>query len=581
MLVPILLVLALAAPPAPRPPPPPRATAVESHRLGDWPARPSGKVVTLADEGVTLDDALQRIAGAAGWNLVASTGTAGDRELRLALRGVPVEEALEAVLEGTPLVATRRGSTVTVAPGRAAVAERPVLEGFEQPTGKRFNGDFADAPVARALTEVADAAGLSLVLPSGLRGAVSGHFRGAPVEDVLRALLAQAGLTAQREGTVLTVARSAKAPSLVIKGGKRGFSFDVQVPDVGPEVDRPERDAKRTERDAKRAERDAKRAERDARRAERDLSRKNGERHGGTHVTRGDKVLGPGEHANEIVTIGGNIRLEEGATADQVVAVFGSVDLGPGAVVANEVVAVGGDIHVSPGARVGAEAVSVGGKIVIDPSGVVEGDQTSVDVPGLAGMLALLGARPRGLSPRGPLLGAAGALLQFALFFGLGLLLLVLFPRRIETLSGALVHAPGKAVLTGILGTLALPIVAVLLVATVVGIPLVAVVVLGTLVAAVMGYTALALHFGRLVPIHLERGAPIVQLAIGTAVLVALGQIPVLGCLAWLAAWLFMFGVVLRTRFGRPPTAPPPPVYGTTAPPPMPPPPPVTGTDAR
>jgi hypothetical protein len=578
MLVPILLVLALAAPPGPRPPSPPHATAVESHRLGDWPARPSGKTVTLADGVVTLDDALQRIASAAGWNLVASTGTEGDRELRLALGGVPVEEALEAVLEGTPLVATRRGSTVTVAPGRAAVAERPVLGGFEQPTGKRFSGDFADAPVARALTEVADAAGLSLVLPSGLRGAVSGHFRGAPVEDVLRAMLGQAGLTAQREGSVLTVARSAKAPSLVIKGGKRGFSFDMQVPDVGPEVDRAERDAKRSERDAKRAERDA-------RRTERDVSRKNGERHGGTHVTRGDKVLGPGEHANEVVTIGGNIRLEEGATADQVVAVFGSVDLGPGAVVANEVVAVGGDIHVSPGARVGAEAVSVGGKIVIDPAGVVEGDQTSVDVPGLAGMLSLLGARPRGHSPRGPLVSAAGALVQFALFFGLGLLLLVLFPRRIETLSGALVHAPGKAVLTGILGTLALPIVAVLLVATVVGIPLVAVVVLGTLAAALMGYTALALHFGRLVPIHLERGAPIVQLAIGTAALVALGQIPVLGCLAWLAAWLFMFGVVLRTRFGRPPTAPPP-VYGTTAPPPtmpppVPPPPPVTGTDVR
>src|SRR6266568_1673866 len=566
MLVPTLLVLALAAPPALRPPPTPGAAAVESHRVGNWPTHPSGKTVTLTDEGLTLDDALQRIARAAGWNLVASTGTSGDRELGLALREVPVEDALDAVLEGTPLVATRRGNIVTVAPGRAAVAERPVLGGFEQPTGKRFSGDFADAPVARALTEVADAAGLSLVLPSGLRGAVSGHFRGAPVEDVLRALLAQAGLTAQREGSVLTVARSAGAPSLVIKGGKHGFSFDVQVPDVGPEVERAERDAERSQRDVKRTERDL-------RRAQRDLARG----HGGAHVTRGDKVIGPGEHANEVVAIGGNVRLEEGATADQVVAVLGSVDLGPGASVANEVVAVGGDIHVSPGARVGAEAVSVGGKIVIDPSGVVEGDQTSIDVPGLSGVLPFLGARPR-LGPRTPLLGAAGALLQFIVFFALGLLLLVLFPRRVETLSGALVHAPLKAVLTGIVGTLALPILAILLVATVVGIPLVAVVVLGALAAAIMGYTALALRFGRLVPMHLERGAPIVQLAIGTAILVAVGQIPVLGCLAWLAAWLFMFGVVLRTRFGRPPTAPPL-VYGTTAPPPTPPP--FTGTDVR
>ncbi|HYS81918.1 MAG TPA: STN domain-containing protein [Anaeromyxobacteraceae bacterium] len=565
MLFPTLLALALAAPPAPPAAPAPGAAAVEAHRLGEWPTRPSGKLVTLADQGLTLDDAVQQIAAAGGWNLVASTGTYGDRELRVALRQVPVEEALDAVLEGTPLVATRRGNTVTVSPGRAAAPERPVLAGFERPTGKRFSGDFADAPVARALTEVADAAGLSLVLPSGLRGAVSGHFREAPVEDVLRALLAQAGLTARRDGAILTVARGAGAPSLVIKGGKRGFSFDVQVPDVGAEVER--------------AEREAARAERDAKRPTRGLSRRNADGHGAAHVTRGDKVLGPGEHADQVVAIGGNVRLEEGATADQVVAVLGSVDLGPGAAVANEVVAVGGDIHVSPGARVGAEAVSVGGKIVIDPSGVVEGDQTSVDVPGLAGMLSFLGARPR-LGPRTPLLGAAGALLQFIVFFALGLLLLVLFPRRVETLSGALVHAPLKAVLTGIVGTLALPILAILLVATVVGIPLVAVVVLGALAAAIMGYTALALHLGRLVPMHLERGAPILQLAIGTAVLVALGQLPVLGVLAWLAAWLFMFGVVLRTRFGRPPTAPPP-VYGTTATPPIPPPPPVTGTDGR
>ena len=195
-------------------------------------------------------------------------------------------------------------------------------------------------------------------------------------------------------------------------------------------------------------------------------------------------------------------------------------------------------------------------------------------------MLSLVGARPWGLRPRTPLLGAAGALLQFAVFFGLGLLLLVLFPRRVEALSGALVHAPAKAVLTGILGTLALPIVAVLLVATVVGIPLVAVVVLGALAAAVMGYTALALHFGRLVPSTSSGARPSCSSPSGPRCWWRWARIPVLGYLTWLAAWLFMFGVVLRTRFGRPPTAPPP-VYGTTAPPPMPPPPPVTGTDVR
>jgi hypothetical protein len=303
-------------------------------------------------------------------------------------------------------------------------------------------------------------------------------------------------------------------------------------------------------------------------------------------VTRGDKVIAPGVRAGEVVALTGNVRVGEGATADQVVAVLGSVDLAPGAQVKGEVVAVAGDIHVAPGAHVGGEAVSVGGKIVIDPGGAVDGEQVSLDVPGLGSAFALLGARPARVGHHTPLVGLARALVQFAVFFGLGLLLLVVFPRRVEALTGSVSQEPVKAVLIGILGTLALPVTALLLVVTIVGIPLVAVLLLAVLVAAMLGYTALALHLGRLAPFRFERGAPILQLALGTALLVAVGQLPVLGPLAWMAGWLFVFGIVLRTRFGRPPSAAPP-VYGTTAPPQTPqppppaPPPPATGTEGR
>jgi hypothetical protein len=218
--------------------------------------------------------------------------------------------------------------------------------------------------------------------------------------------------------------------------------------------------------------------------------------------------------------------------------------------------------------------VSVGGKIVIDEGAEVEGQQTSVDIPGIGSLLTAAGTRAWGANrarAHGPLWRIASVLLEFAVFFGLGLLVFVLFPRRVETLAGSLVNAPVKAVLTGVLGTIALPIAIILLVATVIGIPFIAVVALALAVATVMGYTALALYFGRSLPFHFDRGAPILQLAIGTAILVGVGQIPVLGALSWVAGWLFVFGVVLRTRFGQPPHAPPP-VYTTTAPPPMPPP---------
>ncbi len=65
-------------------------------------------------------------------------------------------------------------------------------------------------------------------------------------------------------------------------------------------------------------------------------------------------------------------------------------------------------------------------------------------------------------------------------------------------------------------------------------------------------------------------GLPRSQLAVGTAIVVVLTQIPVLGWLAFLSGWLLVFGAVLRSRFGgqgpvlpttavaQPPAPPPP-----------------------
>ncbi len=537
--------------------------------VGDWPARPSGKTVSLEEEA-TLDEALARIARAAGWNLVASTGRMGERKLVIAVRDAPVEEALEAVLEGSPLVATRRGNTVAVAPrGAGPGAEQPVLSGFDRPTGKRFSGDFTEAPVGDALRKVSDAAGLSVVFPPGLRGTVNGHFREAPVEDVLRALLAQAGLTAKRAGSVLTIAREGER-SLVISGGKRGFA--VQLDDAGDES--PSAGAAGEAKPRPPADGGAQGSRRAAKRK--------GHGGGADRVLQGDQVIGPGERAGDVVVFRGDVRLAAGASAHQVTVILGSVDVGSGAHVEQEVVAIGGDVHVAPGAHVGAGVVSIGGKIVLDEGATVEGEQTSVSVPGLGDLVGLLGPDTRRVRHDSALWRLGSAVGEFAAFFLLGLLVLLVVPRRVESVAASLVNSPMKAVLTGVLASIALPLVVLLLVVTVVGIPFIAVVALGLAVAAIMGFTGLALYVGRALPFRFERGAPVLHLAVGTAVLVALGQIPVLGCLSLVAAWLFVFGVVLRTRFGQPPTAPPP-VYGTTAPPGPPPatPPQAAGTGPR
>ena len=467
------------AAPLPDPPPPPAAPArgagspsvpaPSPHRLGEWPASPSGKTITLSGE-LTLDEALQRVAEEGGWSLVTRTGRVGEHEVALRLRAVPVEEAVDAILEGTALVATRRGHTVTVAPG--------------------------------------------------------------------------------------------SGPSLVISGGKRALSFDVEGVDLAPR-DGQARDG---EEEAPETGRDGA-ADRAAQR------RQDG---GGDRVLHGDQVIAAGEAAGEVVVIGGSVRLESGASARQVVAIGGSIELAPGAAVDQEVVAIGGDVRVGPGATVGAGAVSVGGKVIIDQGGEVQGEQVSVAIPGVAALVsAVTGHRLLGDDRPPPSLAwRVGAILaEFALWFLLGLLALALVPRRLDAVAAALPAQPGRAALTGVLGTLAIPVLCLLLVVTLIGIPFLAVVALALVAATVLGFTALALRIGRALPLRAQRGRAVLELAVGMALLVALKQVPVIGWLAWVAAWLFLFGVLLRTRFGQQPGQGGP-VLDTAPPPPRPPPPP-------
>lgn len=537
MIATIALALALAAPPAiPVPPAPPSPAAAatsgrDARLLGDWPSAPSGKSASLSDRKITVDRALRKIADAAGWSLVANTGRAGDRLLVLDLRKVPVEDALVAVLEGSSLVATRRGETVTIAPQLMPVAETSVLSGFETPSGKKVTANFADTPVDKALRQIAEAAGWSIVLPSGLRGAVNASFRATPAEEALKAVLSQSGLSAARDGSVVTVARES-GPRVVVRGGKRQVIFEVggEPPPVPSPKEEAAADADEGGQDATADEAGGKRRDK---------------------VISGDVVIGPGERFRDVVALRGSVRMEAGSSARQVTAVLGSVELESGATVEREVVAVGGNVHVASGAHVGNDAVSVGGDVVIDPGGTVDGQEVSVSIPGIAGILGLV-------SPSSPVskdistpLKFGHVLAKYVVFFLLGLLILAVAPARLDRVTASLSRSPVRDVLVGVLGTVAMPVLTVLLTVTIVGILLIPVQAIAILVAAILGYTALALLIGRALPFRPERGTAVVQLAIGTALVVAISEIPFVGCMAMISAWFLVFGAVLRSRGGQ------------------------------
>jgi hypothetical protein len=147
-----------AAPRAPAPTPalPPPLPRDRDRLVGDWPADPAGKRVTLSDT-VSLDDALEKIADAAGWNLVLNTGRTGNIQLVLKLRDAGRGRPARA-LSGTPSrrPAPRHGRRRARDGTRAAAHDR----GFDKPSGKRFTGEFEETDVDDALRQIA-AAGTS------------------------------------------------------------------------------------------------------------------------------------------------------------------------------------------------------------------------------------------------------------------------------------------------------------------------------------------------------------------------------------------------------------------------------------
>jgi putative flippase GtrA len=181
----------------------------------------------------------------------------------------------------------------------------------------------------------------------------------------------------------------------------------------------------------------------------------------------------------------------------------------------------------------------------------VDGQEVSVSVPGVAGILGLV-------SPSSPVSKAIStplkfghALAKYVVFFLLGLLILAVAPARLDRVTASLSRSPVRDVLVGLLGTVAMPVLTVLLVVTVVGILLIPVQAIAILVAAILGYTALALLVGRALPFRPERGTAVVQLAIGTALVVAISEIPFVGIMAMISAWFLVFGAVLRSRGGQ------------------------------
>ncbi len=288
------------------------------------------------------------------------------------------------------------------------------------------------------------------------------------------------------------------------------------------------------------------------------------------------------ERRDEVVKIGGSVEVPETMLVEgNAVAVGGSASIR--GYVKGDVVAVGGSVHAYPGSRIDGDAVAIGGSVIREGDAEVGGG--IIEGPGLPG--GILGRIVKGAAegpecpwfnvwPFGRLgvLGGGDSFFGRLLFWAVVVVILVLlFPRRLELMARALPAAPGGAAAYGVGGfvlmsaavgmiTLIGIALCVLLAVIVIGIPLIPVVGVGMLAAALLipvlallGTAAVWLSLGRAVALRAggREMRAVWAALIGLVIASVVTLIPGIGGLVKAAILIFGFGVAVMTGAGAHP----------------------------
>jgi len=370
-----------------------------------------------------------------------------------------------------------------------------------------------DVPASVALESAAAAAGLGFV--GALAADPNTHLRvrGASLRDVVVAVLGpDAPFVVDRSATLLTIRSIAPAATTTVP-----TTPTVPTTATVPTTTVPATPTVPAAADA---------ARRDAR----------------DRTSFGGNVrVGPGEVVASVVTMGGNAEIE-GEVLHDVVSMGGNVHVYPTGSVRGDIVAMGGQVQVDPGADVTPGAVQrTDGEWQEWEAWDDWGDgEEARETPGDA-LVAWVG-------------DTLGSGARHTLLFLFGLLLLGLWPARLDLVTTTLRTAPGRAVLTGLLSAAAALVLGIVLLITLIGIPGAVLLALTAAVASYAGFAAVAMILGHGLPIAALKDKPVFQLGAGVAILFVTSLVPFFGTLAVFIAGLFGFGAVVLTRAGtRPP----------------------------
>ncbi len=284
-----------------------------------------------------------------------------------------------------------------------------------------------------------------------------------------------------------------------------------------------------------------------------------------------------------VVAIGGSIVIE-GHVVGDVVSVGGNVELEPGATVTGDAVAVGGSLDLNAGCIVRGDAVSVGGKIIEREGSRVSGDTVSV---GFIPAFFFKGFRSPFAHRAMDITGYAVKSLIVLLFAWAAA---AIFPGRVKNMVDYAGSSVWLSAVVGFAVVIAMPIVVLLLIVTLIGIPLAVILPIVFAVASVVAYAVgaglLGYRFGSKLVSKTPRELSLAQAVLLGVLIVAVvrlsgkllglssellwplsAALSAAGLLAGFFIYLSGLGSLLLTRFG---SKQQPPAVQAASPPPAP-----------
>ena len=282
--------------------------------------------------------------------------------------------------------------------------------------------------------------------------------------------------------------------------------------------------------------------------------------------------------AGQVILFGENLVIGENETVDGNVAIFGGkLQLQNGGRVRGDVACLGGTATVD--GRIDGSLVVIGGTVDLQSNAVVNGDLFTLGSSvSRAQGATIRGERVEGLEWDWPqwrglpqrwwtgqpwrgeiVVDWFGSLVRLAIrtlaLVALGVVLMLVLPKQTAQVGQTVTQLPLPSAGVGLLTLVVLLVAVPLLVIICIGIPVVVLLAIAFVAAQLLGRTAIGLWVGErlLEALHVRERQPVLEVAVGVALIELLTAVPCIGWLLGVVVSLAGLGAVVLTRFGTVP----------------------------